>query len=206
MEWAVWITIFLVTVIFHEVCHGLAALALGDTTARDAGRLTLNPLKHVDLFWTVLFPALLFFSTHGRFAFGMAKPVPVNFNRLRYPRRGMIGVALAGPAANLVLAAVLRAVWKATGSEIALLAIYFNLGVAVFNLLPVPPLDGSRVAAGLLPVSAARVYMSLERAGIWIVFALYLSGVLVYWVIPGMDLFCHLLGLPRLRDVIAWST
>ncbi len=85
-----WVAIFLVTVIVHEVCHGLVAYRCGDPTARDAGRLTLNPLKHIDPFWTVLFPAFLFFSTGGRFAIGMAKPVPVNFSRLRSLRRDMI--------------------------------------------------------------------------------------------------------------------
>lgn len=202
MQIAGWILIFVMTVVIHEVCHGLAALALGDDTAKRAGRLTLNPLRHIDPFWTVLFPALLFFSTQGRFAIGMAKPVPVDFSRLRPPRQGMFLVALAGPLANFVLAGVLAALWKMTEYELLLYALYFNLGIALFNLIPIPPLDGSRIVTSMLPVKYARLYLKVERGGFWIILALYMTGFLFTVLIPGIDMLCRLLEVPSLSDYL----
>ena len=199
LEWLPWVFLFLIAVIFHEVCHGWAALALGDPTARDQGRLSLNPLRHIDPFWTVLFPAALFLSTNGHFAIGMAKPVPVNFSRLRPARLGMVLVALAGPAANLLLAGVFNFLYKFSANEFFLYAIYFNLGVAMFNLVPVPPLDGSRILAGLLPDFALRWLMVAEPFGFILVFLLYMSGFLLYWVVPGMDFFCRILDVPGIQ-------
>ena len=190
------------TVIFHEVCHGAAAFALGDDTAKRMGRLTLNPLKHIDLFWTVLLPAVLFVSSHGHFAIGMAKPVPVDFSRLCRPKRDMIWVALAGPAANILLAVLLSLWFKFSGLSILLYAIYFNLGIAMFNLVPIPPLDGSRILAGLLPNRLAYRLLMIEPYGFIIILALYFTGVLFRFIVPGMDLFCRILDIPRLSTAI----
>lgn len=191
-----WVVIFLITVVLHELCHGLAAYALGDPTAKEAGRLTLNPLRHIDPFWTLLLPGFLFFSTGGRFAIGMAKPVPVNFLRLRRPKQDMIWVAFAGPSANIALAWVLTLVLRLTGLEFLLYAIYFNLGLAVFNLIPIPPLDGSKILAGLLPMKVSLALLRLEPFGFPLILFLYFTGLLFYLVVPGMDFFCRALGIP----------
>jgi Zn-dependent protease len=196
---AFWIVIILFTVTLHEVAHGFVAFLRGDDTAYRQGRLTLNPLKHIDPFWTIMFPAFLFFSTGGRFAIGMAKPVPVDFSKLKSPRSDMILVALAGPFANLILASLLTVLFKLTNFEPLLYAVYFNLGLMVFNLLPIPPLDGSRVLTALLPYEAAKLYMKVERFGFLIILALYFLGVLWSFVIPGMNFFAGLLDVPKLR-------
>jgi len=194
-----WIIIILVTVTVHEVSHGFVAYLRGDQTARLAGRLTLNPLKHIDPFWTVLFPAIVFFSTGGRFAIGMAKPVPVNFANLKNPRRDMILVALAGPLANMILASILTLVYRLTALEPILYAVYFNLALMVFNMIPIPPLDGSRVMLALLPLKLAALYDRLEPFGFWIILLLYFLGVLWMLVIPGINFFAGLLDIPLLR-------
>lgn len=198
-----WILLFLMTVVVHEVCHGLAAYALGDPTAKNAGRLTLNPLKHLDPFWTVIFPVLLFISTQGRFIIGMAKPVPVNFRLLGNPKKDMIWVALAGPLANFVLAAVFSFLWDYRPHAFVLYAVYFNLGIAFFNLVPIPPLDGSRIIAGLLPIPWARRYLQIEPFGFFIVFILYLTGFLFYAIIPCIDFSCRLLTIPTLSEFLS---
>ncbi len=199
MLFAIWAVVFLITVTVHEYAHGLTARALGDPTAEQLGRLTLNPLKHIDPVWTLLLPMVLFFGSGGRFALGMAKPVPVNFARLRRPRRDMIWVALAGPAANILLGGLLAAAYRLWSIDALLLAIYFNFGIAVFNLIPVPPLDGSRVLAGLLPRPLALSYLGLEGYGILIVFALHFLGVLTRIVLPAMNALATLFGVPALE-------
>lgn len=202
---------FLMAVVLHEVCHGLAANALGDPTAKQAGRLTLNPLKHLDPFWTLLLPALLFISTQGQFAIGMAKPVPVNFARLGRPKRDMIWVALAGPTANLFLAYFINILFRFfqpfSGpeaeriSEFLLLAVYFNLGLAVFNLIPIPPLDGSKIVAGILPRGLARRYLSIEPWGFIIILILYFTRTLSHLIVPGINFFCRLLQTPKISVI-----
>ena len=177
-----------VAITLHEAAHGYAALALGDDTAKRLGRLSLNPLRHVDRVGTVLLPGILLIGqllTLGRveFMFGWAKPVPVNVLALRNPRRGMMLVAAAGPVMNFglaLVAALLAHPLEALGGvlpreatgwgfRLVALSILANLVLGLFNLLPIPPLDGGRIVAGLLPRSLALPYMRLERWGILIV-------------------------------------
>ena len=174
--------IFAITL--HETAHGYAAWALGDDTARRLGRLSLNPLRHVDRVGTLLVPAVLVVAqllTIGRigFMFGWAKPVPVDASRFPNPRRGMALVAAAGPAANAVLAwlgafalhGVLGKPGVVAGYAEVMLETFIlaNLVLGLFNLLPIPPLDGGRIAVGVLPLPLARVWAQLERAGLVIV-------------------------------------
>jgi Zn-dependent protease len=200
--WAGLIGIFIMSVVFHEVAHGAVAFVLGDRTAKSLGRLTLNPIRHIDWFWTILFPTLLFISTHGRFMIGMAKPVPVNFGNLRHPKRDMVFVSLAGPIANIIFAQFLLVAFKLTGVFTLLLGVYFNVGLAAFNLLPVPPMDGSRILIGILPRPLDLLYLKLEPYGFIIVLILYFTGLLYAWIIPTADIFTALLGVPKLTDVV----
>ena len=174
-----WVLPVLFAITLHEASHGYVAWRLGDDTAYRLGRVTFNPLKHVDPFGTVVLPALLFIT--GGFLFGWAKPVPVNFGRLNRPRRDMVLVAAAGPASNLVLAAIsalgfhlLPFASETLGNWLADAlgkSILINLVLAVLNMLPLPPLDGGRVAVGLLPRALALPLARLERWGLLILIA-----------------------------------
>ena len=176
-------------IILHELAHGYAALALGDTTARRAGRLSLNPLRHVDRFGTLILPGFLLASqllTVGRvlFMFGWAKPVPVDPTRFRHPRQMMALVAVAGPVMNFFLATLaalaLRTPHLSQSWAQALDAfIVLNLVLGLFNLTPLPPLDGGRIAVGLLPLRLARAWAGLERYGILIVLVLIAGPALL---------------------------
>lgn len=186
-EVALWSLPVLAAIIFHEVAHGFVALRLGDDTAARLGRLTLNPLPHIDPVGTILLPGLLVLV--GAPVFGYARPVPVDYGRLRTPRRDMVLVALAGPATNVALAALSGFVFRrleaalganavapglATGvlvplAQMAYYSVLVNTFLAVFNLLPIPPLDGGRVLTGVLPYAQARALASLEPFGFLIV-------------------------------------
>jgi Zn-dependent protease len=187
----------LFAITLHEAAHGYVARHFGDNTAWMLGRITLNPLKHIDPIGTILMPLMLYFATSGAFLFGYAKPVPVNFSQLRNPKRDMIWVALAGPAANFVQAvmwAVLLIVLVGSGVEekfflrMAQGGILVNLVMWAFNLFPLPPLDGGRVLAGLLPRGGAQNLLArIEPFGFFIVMALVLAGIVsTWWLSPLM--------------------
>lgn len=188
--------LFAITV--HEAAHGYVARHFGDNTATMMGRVTLNPVKHIDPVGTILMPLLLYFATSGAFLFGYAKPVPVDFGKLRHPKRDMVWVALAGPASNFVQAigwAVLFFVLVAVGAnerfflEMARAGVLVNLVMWAFNLFPLPPLDGGRILVGLLPWKQAQAVSRIEPYGFFIVMALVIAGIVgTLWLRPLMAL------------------
>lgn len=182
-------SLLLVSITIHEFSHGWVAYKLGDPTAKYSGRLTLNPLAHIDPVGTIILPLMLFFASQGRFVFGAAKPVPVNFNQLRNPKRDIIWVGASGPAANFILAFILSVVLKIIPlndflSVIALKLILINVILAVFNLIPIPPLDGSRIAIGLMPRNIAYKYNKIEPYGFLIVISLIYLGIFNRIIFP----------------------
>lgn len=188
--------LFAITI--HEAAHGYAARHFGDNTAAMMGRITLNPIKHIDPIGTILMPLLLYFATSGAFLFGYAKPVPVRFDHLRHPKRDMIWVALAGPASNFAQAVfwgLLLIVLVGSGLherfflEMCRAGILVNLVMWAFNLFPLPPLDGGRILVGLLPWKQAQLVARVEPYGFFIVMALVIAGVVgSYWLRPLMSL------------------
>jgi Zn-dependent protease len=203
----------LLGVVFHEVAHGWMAEKCGDPTARLRGRITLNPFVHIDLVGTVLLPIILI-VTHAPFLFGWAKPVPINFQNLRGGRRDMALVAIAGPATNLLLAIGssllyhlmlngLRSGWiplegvvvRIADPVIAMagLSVSFNLVLMLINLVPIPPLDGGRIAVGLLPLRLASGLDRLENMGMLVLLVLMMTGALGYVVGPVLNLLLKLL-------------
>jgi Zn-dependent protease len=216
MTASVWVIPILLAVTLHEAAHGWVAWRLGDDTAYRLGRVTFNPLRHIDPFGTVILPALMLFMSGGRMMFGFAKPVPVNFWRLRQPRRDMVLVAAAGPATNFMLAVVSAALFHGLPFLSGDLqqwvgynldnSVWINLLLCVFNMLPIPPLDGGRVAVGMLPRPLAMRLARLEKAGLLIV----LGAVFILPWIGGrlgvdLNVFYWLVVQPAdyLRDVVA---
>jgi len=196
----------LFAITLHEAAHAYAAKYFGDNTAYSQGRMSLNPLVHVDIWGTIVIPLVLFLTTG--FVFGYAKPVPVEFGRLRNPKRDMAWVSLAGPAANFIMAVM----WLVFGAlmiflnvdeefptRVAQAGIVTNLLIMAFNLLPIPPLDGGRVVTSMLPHSLAYKFARIEPYGFFIVLALVFLKVVGYWVIPVMavgETLVHLVATP----------
>ncbi|MBI3601623.1 MAG: site-2 protease family protein [Candidatus Omnitrophica bacterium] len=184
-------------IILHEYAHGWVAYRCGDTTAKDMGRLTLNPIKHIDPIGSILVPGVLFLL-HSPIFFGWAKPVPVNFRRLKNLRLGMILVATAGPLTNVILAYGYIWLYKlqifSPLSHVWQWAILFNIVICVFNLMPIPPLDGSRIVMGLLPRQLAYYYSKLEPFGLIIVVVLLQMGMLKF-LYPLMSILANWLGI-----------
>ena len=188
------ISIFALPVIFaitvHEAAHGYVARYFGDPTAHLLGRITLNPIRHIDPVGTILIPLVLAFATAGKFVFGYAKPVPVDFGQLRRPKRDMVWVALAGPAVNFMQAILWQTaliVMLSAGVQerfwlsMAAAGVLVNIVMAVFNLFPLPPLDGGRILVGLLPWRQAVMVSRIEPYGFFIVLALLIAGIITEW-------------------------
>ena len=195
----------LLAITLHEAAHGYAALRLGDNTAALLGRISLNPMRHIDPLGTIAMPLMLYFATSGAFLFGYAKPVPVNFGRLHHPKRDMVWVALAGPGANLLQAALWMVLFewlRGWGVEerfwvdMARAGVLVNLVMFAFNLFPLPPLDGGRILVGLLPMRAAIALSRVEPFGFFVVLALVLTGIVgQYWLRPLIDITAEALAL-----------
>lgn len=184
----------------HEFSHAYVAYRLGDTTAKYAGRLTLNPLAHIDPVGTILLPIILYITTGGRFVFGAARPVPINYNLLKNPKRDVIWVGLAGPLSNIIFAFVLSIALRTIADSTILAAILknliiINLILGIFNLIPIPPLDGSRIVLGLLPQGLAYRYISIEPFGFFIVIILIGLGLFETIVWPAVKALLNLLGV-----------
>lgn len=193
------VVILLFSAIVHEVSHGLMAERLGDDTAREQGRITLNPISHIDPFGSILLPLLLL-SVNSPIIFGAAKPVPVNFNNLKNPKSGMALVSLAGPLSNFALAILFTIPIKLglvnnVAFPILLQAIFINLILGTFNLIPIPPMDGSKIVASLLPNEWMYKILELERYGFILVLIFLYMGWLEYILLPVILGFSRIFGI-----------
>ena len=193
------ISVFTIVIVVHELAHGYVAYLLGDTTAKDAGRLTLNPIAHADPVGTILLPALLIMA-RSPVIFGWARPVPVNPYNFADPKKGMFLTSLAGPGANFALAVIFAVLFK-TGLfpphsvmwTFFLSGILISLVLGIFNLVPIPPLDGANIVASLLPEEAARSFMRLQRYGFIILIALLYLGLFDRVILPIVIILTRLL-------------
>ena len=218
-----WTLPILLAVTLHEAAHGWVASKLGDDTARRAGRVTFNPLKHIHVFGTLILPAMLLLMSKGQFMFGFAKPVPVNFRALNRPRRDMVLVAFAGPGANILIATIASTLiamiglnfmdMERTVGHVLFMNLYIimkiNLILAVFNLMPIPPLDGGRIAVGILPHPISEQLARLEKAGfLVIIFALFILPMIGDTLGVDLNVLLYLVGIPSdfLLDTITYVT
>lgn len=195
------LAVFLFSVVIHEVSHGAMAHALGDGTAKYAGRLTLNPLKHLDPFGSVIFPFLLFFASGGSMVFGWAKPVPYNPYNLKWKKWGPAAVGAAGPLSNITVALLIGIFLRifyagATSPFFAMLGliVYINIVLAIFNLVPIPPLDGSKILFALLPPGTEYIQENLERYGFVLLLVFIFFGFTLIQPIISL-LFSSITGL-----------
>lgn len=194
--------LLIIAMTVHEFSHALVAYKLGDTTAKYAGRLTLNPLAHIDPIGTVILPLFLFITTRGQFVFGAAKPVPINYQALKNFKRDIIWIGISGPLANFILALILTLTYRLLlpgaffGSIIKSL-IFINAVLGAFNLIPIPPLDGSRIVMGLLPESWARRYAKIEPFGFIIIILLIGLGAFDLIIMPVIRLISTVLSIPN---------
>lgn len=184
----------------HEFAHGWVAYLRGDKTAKSTGRLTLNPLAHIDPFWTLLLPFFLYMNSGGSFLFGAARPVPINYWSLKNPKRDIIWIGMAGPLANFIFALTLSGILRFLPLPVPFLIaaeslIVVNVVLGVFNLIPIPPLDGSRILMGLLPNELSRSYARVEPFGIIILIVLIWSGFFGSMVFPVVELILRLLHI-----------
>lgn len=193
------LAILVFSAIVHEVCHGVVAGWFGDDTAERAGRITLNPIPHIDLMGSIIVPLLLL-TAHSPVIFGAAKPVPVDFRNMRRERLGMAAVSFAGPFSNLVLAVIFGLVLKYAGTQylsqdLLITAVILNLALFTLNLIPIPPLDGSKIVLSILPKSWWYVIGRYEQFGFVLVFIFILMGWLNFIFLPIATMFFNLLGL-----------
>ncbi|OQX78783.1 MAG: hypothetical protein B6D56_08305 [Candidatus Omnitrophica bacterium 4484_70.1] len=194
------IFILLYSIIFHELAHGWTAYKLGDSTPKLAGRLTFNPFAHIDLIGTIILPVLLLIISKGNVALGFAKPVPINPYNFKNPKRDIMWVGVAGPLANILLALFFVLLIKLDISShflymIFSYGIFINLLLAIFNLLPIPPLDGSRIIVSFLTSRGAYLYLKSEIIGIIVILILIYSGFLQWFIFPIIKSIFYLVGI-----------
>lgn len=204
MKYVISVVVLLFSIIVHEVAHGFVAYKRGDSTAKALGRLTLNPIPHIDILGSIILPLVLMLT--GAPVFGWAKPVPVNMYNLKNPKRDMIFVSLAGVTANFLLAVISGAIMfliRAFFADVSIMAsvyvilqytIVINIVLMIFNLIPIPPLDGSRVVLFLLPRELAQKYAKIERYGFWIILILLMTNVLWKIIAPIANFLIRLLS------------